>query len=513
MRPIGVFNTSPTKRSRPRSRSQLALGVLVVGLLVLSVCAALPIHPQGPFDARDHSRLAGMRLERSGWSSLIEPWVAPFHILAGAPDFRVAGVVVLIWLVLGVSAWRLVSDSRGQTVKFPWLCALRAVGTGIAAGLVLVMWLVCAMMIPLSGWRLVVDDARTLIADLQSHTFSSHDGLASKAENLAWHSAAGINVVALTEHAYATTPGADETERAASAPSPAVILGTELRSNRTGTHLLGLGLQSDHQCPTNPVDSTFPSRYATCVHEQHRGAVIAMAYKLRLEDVIPYADAGIDAFEIVNFGHPRIPSDVRNRLLEVTRERGLPLLASSDWHGWGGTSRTWNVIRTPEGVPTSPDKVAALAVKKLRNRDAADIIPVVAGYLGSPSLLRGIFSPVIEPLRYAAELSLAQVISWWVWSALAIALVLVLSRFGFAPAKSFLALLLALVGSGLLWAGLRLILATMNGLTTSGFPREIGTYISLLGGAALLAAVWLGISVWRARRSRLTFQPAVAASI
>jgi hypothetical protein len=52
-----------------------------------------------------------------------------------------------------------------------------------------------------------------------------------------------------------------------------------------------------------------------------------------------------------------------------------------------------------------------------------------------------------------------------------------------------------------LWAGLRLILATMNGLSTSGFPREIGTFTSLFGGAALLAAVWLGISVWRARRA------------
>jgi predicted metal-dependent phosphoesterase TrpH len=501
MRAIGVLNTSPTERIRPPKPSCRALGVIVVGLLVLSVCAALPIDPQGPFDARDHSRLAGMRLEPSGWSSLIEPWAAPFHILAGAPDFRVAGVVVLIWLGLGVAAWRLVSDLRRQTVKSLWLCALRAVGTGVAAGLVLVMWLACAVMIRLPGWRLVVDDARTLIADLQSHTFSSHDGLASEAENLAWHTAAGINVVALTEHAHvATTTGADEAGRAASAPPPAVILGTELRCNRTGAHLLGLGLQPDYQYPTNSVDPTFPSRYATYVHEQHRGAVIAMAYKLRLEDVIPFADAGIDAFEIANFGHPRIPSDLRNRLLEVTRERGLALVASSDWHGWGGISRTWTVIRTPEGVSTSPDKVAALVVKKLRNHDAADIIPVVAGYLGSPSPLRAIFSPVIEPLRYAAELSLAQVISWWVWSALAIALVLVLSRFGFAPAKSFLALLLALVGSGLLWAGLRLILAMMNGLTISGFPREIGTYISLLGGAALLAAVWLGISVWRARR-------------
>ncbi len=514
MRASGGLNTSPTKGNRPPGRSRLAVGVILAALLVLSVCAALPIHPQGPFDARDHSRLAGMRLERSGWSSLIEPWAAPFHILAGAPDFRVAAVVVLIWLVLGVAAWRLVSGPRRPTVKSFWLHALRAAGTGVAAGLVLLMWLACAVMIRLPGWRLVVDDARTLIADLQSHTFSSHDGLASEAENLAGHAAAGINVVALTEHGQvATATGSDEAGRAASAPPPAVILGTELRFNRTGSHLLGLGLQPDDPCPTNPVDPGFPSRYATCVHEQHRGAVIAMAYKLRLDDVIPLADAGIDAFEIANFGHPRIPADVRNRLLDVTRDRGLPLLASSDWHGWGGISRTWTVIRAPEGVPTSPDKVAALVVRKLRDRDAADFIPVVAGYLGSPSPLRGILSPVIEPLRYAAELSPAQVISWWVWSALAMALVPVLSRFGFAPARFFLSLLLALIGSGLSWSGLNLISATMNGLTTSGFPREIGAYTSLLGGAALLAAVWLGTSVWRARRSRLTFQPAVAASI
>ena len=496
------------------SRSRRALGVIVAGLLVLSVCAALPIHPQGPFDARDHSRLAGMRLEPSGWSSLIEPWAAPVHILAGAPDFRVAVVVVLIWLVIGVATWRLVSDSRRQTVESLWHCVLRAVGTGVAAGLVLMVWLACAVMIRLPGWRLVLDDSRSLIADLHSHTFSSHDGLASEAENLAWHTAAGIDVVALTEHTHvATATGAEEAGRAVSAPPPAVILGTELRRNPNGAYLLGLGLRPDYQCPTRSVASTFPSRYATYVHEQQRGAVIAMAYKLRLEDVISFADAGIDAFEIANFGHPRIPSDVRNRLLEVSRERGLPLVASSDWHGWGGISRTWTVIRAPEGVPTAPDEVAALVVKKLRDHDAADIIPVVAGDLGSPSPLRGIFSPVVEPLRYAAELSLAQVISWWVWSALAIALVLVLSRFGFAPAKAFLALLLVLVGSGLSCAGLRLILATMNGLTTSGFPREIGTCSSLLGGATLLAAVWLGISVWRARRSRSTVQPAVAASI
>lgn len=495
------------------SRSRRVLGVIAGGLLVLSVCAALPIDPQGPFDARDHSRLTGMRLEPSGWSSLIEPWAAPVHILSGAPDFRVASVVALIWLVLGVASWRLGSDLRRRTVKSPWLCALRAVGTGVAAGVVLVMWLVCGVMVRLPGWRLVVDDAKTLIADLQSHTFSSHDGLASEPENLAWHTAAGFNVVALSEHEHvATTTGADVAGRAASAPRPAVILGTELSWKQTGALLLGLGLQPDYQCPTNSRDPTFPARYASYVHEQHRGAVIVLAFKLRLEDVIPFADGGVDAFEIANSGHPRIPLEVRNRLLEVARERGLVLLASSDWHGWGGVARTWTVIRAPEGVPTSPDKVAELVVKKLRDRDTADFIPVVAGYLGSPSPLRAVFSPVIEPLRYAAELSLARVISWWVWAALVMALLLVLFRFGFAPGKSLLVLLLSLFGSGLSWAGLRLLLSRPNGLTTSGFLREVGTCSSLLGGVALLAAVWLGTSVWRVRRSRLGSQPAAAVS-
>lgn len=498
------------------SHSQRAVVAVVAGLLVLSICAALPMDPQGPFDARDHSRLAGMRLEPSSWSSLIEPWAAPFYIFAGAPDFRVAVVVVLLWLFLGGAAWRLVSDSRERAVKPFWPCVLRAAGTGAAAGLVLMLWLVCAVMVRLPGWRLVVDDEKTLVADLQSHTFSSHDGLASEAENFAWHAAAGINVVALTEHTHvATAPSAGEAEGAESAPPPAVILGTELRRKRAGSHLLGLGLKPGYRCPTSSADPDFLSRYATCVHEQHRGAVVALAYKLRAEDVTAFADAGVDGFEIANFGHPRIPSDVRDRLLEVTRERGLVLVASSDWHGWGGISRTWTVIRTPEGVPTSPDKAAALVVEKLREHDVENIIPVVAGYLGSPSPLRGLFSPVIEPLRYAAELSLARVLSWWVWCALAIALAPVLSRRGLAPAKSFLALLLALVGSGLSWAGLRLIWATMNGLTTSSFPLEIGACVALLGGATLLSAVWLGRSVWRARRLRstVTFQTAVAASV
>ena len=41
--------------------------ILVFGLTVLTVLSCLAYDPQGPFDARDYTRVAGMRLEQRPW--------------------------------------------------------------------------------------------------------------------------------------------------------------------------------------------------------------------------------------------------------------------------------------------------------------------------------------------------------------------------------------------------------------------------------------------------------------
>ena len=468
----------------------------MLGLIIITLCAALPIKPQGPFDARDNRRLAGMRLTQSGWGVFIEPLTAPLHIVAGAPDLRVAGVAVLSWVICGAAAWRVALDRRTQASRPVALRALRAAVTGGGAGMVMLYCVGFAGIVRVPGWRLVVDNPGALILDPHSHTVASHDGLVSGPENLDWHSAAGFNVVAITEHnppagAFATMDYA----RTALPPVPAVITGVELSFNNRGVSLLGLGLRSDYRPLANSYAKDFPSQFTSYIHNDQHGAVIAMGYKLEREDVTLLADAGIDGFELVNFGHPDVSNRIREKLVEVATQRGLALVAVSDWHGWGGISRTWTVMDHQPIAGSPAEHPSDLAVRNLRERHQGDIIPVVAGYIGPPSWWRVVLSPFVESLRYAAELSPARVASWWIWSALVLALSGGISRVGLPPHKVLLAILLAVIGAGIAWAGMGLIAAGENKLSTSDFPARIGVYTLLVGTSAMLTAVWLGMTI------------------
>ena len=484
---------------------RIAIGATLIGLLILTLCYLLPIDPQGPFDARDFSTLSGMRLEQSAVATLIEPWAAPFHIVAGAPDFRLAGLSGLIWVICGVALWRVVSDLRAARRRSLRTRVLRAVITGFAAGFVMALWVGSTVTLRLPRWRLVVDDPNALIVDLHSHTYGSHDALVSGPQNLAWHAAAGYNTVAVTEHRYPA--GAFTTKQYAQrAPDalPAVIPGQELGFfyQREYMPMVLLGLQTDYvESPNMGEDS--PAQYMTYIHDSQRGAAIALGFMLGPEQAGVLADAGIDGFEIANYGHPNIPAAVRNAMLEAARKHGLALVASSDWHGCGGTSRTWTVIHTSSPVASlSQQQKADLVIKKLRQRGSKDIVPVVAGYLGPPSWPRAIFSPFVEAFRYAAELTFVQVAAWWVWSAVMLGLAHALSRVGLQSRWGFPLLLLAVLGISQWWTGLELVVVKPHGLLASGFPRHIGTYVLMCGTAALLGCGWLGRHAWR-KRTRL----------
>ncbi|MEI6655510.1 MAG: PHP domain-containing protein [Verrucomicrobiota bacterium] len=481
---------------------RFVLGATGIGLLALSLCALLPINPQGPFDARDNTRLPGMRLETSASAAFIEPLAAPLRIVAGAPDFRLATLSCLVWVICGAALWRAGSDLRTQRPGSIRTRILRAATTAGQAGGVLALWIAFGVTVRLPGWRLVVDDPHALIVDLHSHTYGSHDAFVSGPTNLAWHAAAGCNGVAITEHgdpaaAFAT----DLYANTATGSSPAVIPGLELAVLTRGQHLLALGLQPDYQTPPGRMAQDFPARYMTYIHSAQHGAVIAMGYKLHPEDASVLADAGVDAFEFTNQGHPNVSNAVRKAMLEVAAKRGIPLVASSDWHGYGGILRTWTVIRTSAVAATlSPQQKSMRVVEKLRERATADIIPVVAGSIGPPSRIRAVFSPFAEVLRYAAELSLAQVLAWWVWAAILLGITQLLGRVGLPARQVLPALLLGVLAGGLLWAGLALVAVNPNGLIASGFPRHIGTYTLLLGSLALIAGGWTGRCAWLERR-------------
>jgi hypothetical protein len=207
------------------------------------------------------------------------------------------------------------------------------------------------------------------------------------------------------------------------------------------------------------------------------------------------ADAGVDGFEIVNCGHPGLRPDLHRKLVDISRSRGLALVATTDWHGWSGLTRGWTVIRVPGASSLSHRQLADAAIMKLRERSGADIIPVVAGTMGPPSLMRAIFSPFAETVRYALELSPARVLSWWIWVWALFAFWVFIRGTGLRPGSVLLALLVGGVGLGLVFTGLSLM--GQGGGNAAPFSVRMAVVSITSGAAAFLISLTAGFVIWR----------------
>ncbi len=457
-------------------------------LLLLTAAALLPWHPAGPFDARDYLPAKGMHLDYPALAGLYEPLVAPGQALMGAPDFRLAFGATAIWLAVAALAWSL--WRRGAW----WWRPLRGLALGLGAAWSLAAYLLFVSHIHFAGWRLSVDDPDAIIADLQSHTLGSHDGLVRAPFNLRWHLARGYNVAAITEHDDPRGSFYAHRIAAQQFPQLGVIPGTEVGSEYGG-FLLGLGLKEGEPIPNFWEDRTdYSRRFIDTVHNRHGGAVVSMAWRLDAEQVRKLAASGVDGFEIANNGHPDIPQDVRDTMLELGRAGKTVLVADTDWHGWGGFNRTWNVFHVPGAAQMSAQQRADAVVNILRARNGAVVTPVVAGYLGPPSTARLLFTPLTELVRYGAELSLPRLAGWWLWGGLLIAVAPWLVRRGVRPGRLLLIGWLTTVGAGLLWRGIQIYFTTPQGdVVLSDVTHELGWMGIYVALPLLVAAAVLGV--------------------
>jgi hypothetical protein len=475
--------------------------ILAFALVVLTVLSCLPYAPQGPFDARDYTRVAGMRLEQHPWVALIEPLTAPLQVIAGAPDFRVAGACLLIWVFLGAGALGIFAEIRSRSGKGRLAILRRGLRSASAATATLMLLVFCLVMARIPGWRLVVEGRDLIVADLHSHTVKSFDGLVSAKTNLKWHAYCGCSLVGLTEH---DSLFAHDTETAADPDFeglPVFISGVEAHA---GPGVMVTALCAEPHVPLlvpqigEPYDRT--SCFTKHVHEDCGGAVLVVTLNnLRVADISRLVDDGVDGFEIINCGHPGLRPDLRRALLDAWRTRGIALVCATDWHGWGGLTRAWTIIRTPGASSLSRPELTAAAIMKLRERNGTDVIPVVAGYMGVPSSARAIFSPVVETLRYAQELSPARVLSWWIWVWAVFALWVFLRRIGLDPGGVLAGLLVGVIGLGLIFAGLSLL------GEGAGHDAPFSVRMALVsiasGAATLLAALTAALLMWRKGRS------------
>jgi hypothetical protein len=479
---------------------RVALLPALLGLLTLF--ALLPWQPQGPFDARDFQPVEGMHLTLPLWGQLLEPLFAPAYLLVGAPDYRIAIISSLLWLLFLLPLILLWRDYRNSRTLWRSLLSCVAV-TLVAAGL-FVSYLLCALMLNFPGWQLQIDDDR-VVADLQTHTLGSHDGFVTPEQNLRWHEVRGYDLVAVTEH---NDPQGSFVAREVAEGDPlntvAVIAAVEV-SNEHEEFLLGLGLQAGRALlPWQGNEQDYSRRFITDIHQGHDGAVVAMAWKLRPERVRALVASGVDAFEIANTGHPDVPLAVREQLLAAAREDGVVLLASTDWHGWSGLTRTWTVVDLPGAEKMSHRQRAAEVVAMLQRREAAAFTPVVAGYMGPPSTLRALFAPWVELLRYAAELSPLRLAAWWLWGGVLWLLAGMLQRRGHSPVALLSAIVIGGFAMALARRGGELLAIEVGGAVLSEDTVLWGERALLVAALALLFATWL---LWRGWRNGREVRP------
>ena len=465
----------------------------VLGFVTLF--ALLPWQPQGPFDARDWSLIEGVSVVMPWWQPLIEPLSAFGNIITGAPDFRLAAISLVLWVFVLSGGWVFLRDTHLAW----WRRALWAATVALFAA-----WCVPALILLFShlhfpGWRLEVSDPQWRVADLQSHTLGSHDALIRAGYNLRWHAQRGYDVVGITEHEdprgsfYAEQLSAQE-------GGPLVIPSVEMVSE-FGGFVLGMGLKPGQPLLMGRRSQQGYTRYfADNLRQDHQGALISLAWLLKAEDIEPLADAGVDAFELMNAGHPDIPDSVRNELLRLEREGRVRLVSSTDWHGWGGNSRTWTLLRLPGSRELPRQQQVDAVVRLLREGEREEVVPVVAGYQGEVSTLRVILSPLVESARYAAELSPDRLLGWWLWALVLWLLGQRLRAAALPPGEMLWSVTLLMVSGLLFWRGVVLYQIVPQGdVVLSDVTEELGEMAMQAALPLLLVGGWLGIRNLRRR--------------
>lgn len=424
-----------------------------------------------PVDARNNEILPQMHLQYAAWNVALEPLLALWKAMNHAADIHMAMISYLLWGGL-------------LALVFTWLRAgnlYAACRSALAVAGVILLYDVFMLMMPPAGWRLVIDEPGMVTADLHSHSYYSHDSFLAPLDNLRIHRAAGFDVVAITDHN--TSDGAGIQSRLKYSIDTLALEGIE-RHDARNSYLIAIvprelgALGQSGDSVINAAD------WVREVHDVYHGVVIAMYINQRPEDIARLQALGVDAFEVANRGHPRLPEKVRDAL-NMANSEGIPLIASSDLHGWGIDMDTWTVFRRADVRQSAEDTV----LTALRDHRYKDIIPVSSHGLGEMTLVDSIVAPFSNAFQYIRALSFAGLMSWWIWAVVLFLVIRFMESRNRSPSRVLFVLFLFVCGSVLLWRGVKLLTLPEISIDSVGFHNETGALVCAVGVIAMFASL------------------------
>ncbi|HEY9450463.1 MAG TPA: hypothetical protein VIQ74_01625 [Gemmatimonadaceae bacterium] len=423
MTPIHTTPRFPLPQPPARHARPLLRAALVTAVILLAWPVALPA-------VRDKVTLQAVpdaRLIFSGAYLVLSP---VYDVMDALTLLSVGQTVALVLSLAALyvlwRTWRSRARSRSSALR-ELLLAFGTLGAFLA-------FYAVGILAPRPMAALAIAGPDAVKVDVHSHTNASHDGrpdFGARA-NRDWHRGAGFDAAYITDHK--SFDGA--------------VAGMSLNPRRAGDDLVTLsGLEFiDNHNHINALGATARDsawirvearRQRLGMPALHRGEAVFIQTIPENLDHIPIPDrstgrglAGIELSDGAPRGIGQGQSD-RALILRLADSLDLAIVAGSNNHGWGRTAVAWSVLRIPGWRAMAPAELGAAIEERIRTgrRGAVQVIERRSPDPARSELALAATLPAVT-WNLLVTLSVAQRISWilWSWILAAIALLLAARR-------------------------------------------------------------------------------------
>ncbi len=478
---------------------QLVRDTAVHSLVILIFILPLGFHqPPAIMDALTGKVAEGFSIHVSPIRILLEPLIGPllFYLRAVRPIAEFASLFV--WATVLVLAWNLFQrQSDGNSLRrtfFTWFVRI-PLAFGLWTALLLLI-----IFVPLPSNTIVNRTADRILVNIHAHSYFSHDGLFSQAQQIGWHKRNGFDAFFMTDHNHhsKTLELIEKQNRGKVSQSPAVLCGEEFSGSN---HMLLLGLTHDFAsrgiAETQLIDS---------VHAQGGVVIVAHWFERRQNPIAYYVKMGTDGFEIENQNNRGYADSLRIALASACQSNGLLMMGSCDYHGYGSAAYTWNTLTIPEWKTLSLGEKRDAVMEILSSRKSAKTQLLIYRDRRKDSRQLVALSPLFTWVDYFRSLSLLQVGSWLGWIGLGLWMrkmkaIISLRRWLKKKPYRLENLISFISGSWILFIGL---FNLSRASSLEGFNEiflEFGITFSLLGAFFLLYPLALMLAVRYGKRS------------
>lgn len=370
-------------------------------LIILTMLELLPVGTYTLLNAATYKPLMDFKLATPALNYILEPFIGIPVYLSTTHYIKPASISIFSWGLLMVLVYGII---KRRYKKLPVYVLAYIAGFSI--------FIVYILFTPFPLLKAIPRDKSFCLIDPHSHTFYSHDGLVTLKQSIRYHKKQGFTGWFITEH-YNILGGIAE-ENITKLDTHKSMIGEEVRVDHDPHFFLALGISST----VTAKDITTVTALARSVHKQGGALVLALWWLRGPVNLIHYINDGVDAFEIANAGHKQhLTASIREYAYNISQKYHIPLIASSDWHGWGNYAYTWTAFKIPGAKDYTSYQLQNIIISMIRNRNNKDIIPIIYDYPHQYwGVMRFIFEPFFDFYYYFSTLPFKGYISWLIWS-------------------------------------------------------------------------------------------------